>query len=270
MKRKYFLSMVWSQTLLVVLLTVAVDIGAAQATDAVSRHDFKSKWLKITGGGMTGEKGGKPVIILQLKNKKRKPLWVKVHFDVPGLYQDCEATKKFMPKGKAFYDCPQEEIVADTDYPILINIYSDENLTSLVEENSTKMKFSKRDVDALLAWLAPPALPATFKDVVHTEKPGIGASMFGQFKKHGTLVIHKNNIEYTVQKGKSIAIPFSKMRAVSRKQLGPRATNVWVIVEYQDADENKTIGFQASALRGDPKKFEEAYSTLKYVYDINR
>ncbi len=253
--------------LLVILLAIPL-VGYTMQADAAHRPtkgQFSSKWLAITSGGIVGQPGGKPTLLLRFQNKKWKPLWVKVDFRTPEPNQDCGITKRLNPKEGASYFCQLENIVADTDYPIHISIFSDEALTNVVEKTSTKLYFPKQAMATILAAHAPPILPEIFNKVFHTNKPRSGAGSWGTFKKTGTFVINENNVEY-IYKGKKIAIPYSNMRSVSVEQLGSLPGHVWLLIGYQSNGEPKSIGFQPHAIKGNPGDLPKMYSTLKYIF----
>lgn len=269
MKNKSLLRTVCSRIPLVFFLAAMIAIDEVQA-ERVSLSDFKSKWLKMLGGGMWGDqKEKKPTLVIQFKNKKRKALWVKVHFDNPQPNQDCESTKEVKRKGKVIFHCIQQNIVAETDYPVLVAIYSDESLTTLLEENETKFFFDKKDVEALQQLMAQstptqPQLPVSFNNIVHSKKPRGPAVAFSTFKKPGTLTLGESGIEY-VNKRNKIAIPYTALRSASINELGPSPAYVWLVIDYQEGSEGKSIGFQPSAFRGDGGDLSKMHATVKFV-----
>ncbi|MCZ6718090.1 MAG: hypothetical protein O6944_02910 [Gammaproteobacteria bacterium] len=128
----------------------------------------------------------------------------------------------------------------------------------------TKLRFPKAQVDSLLAALAPPTLPKTFDRIVHTKKPRGGAGSFGTFKRSGTLTIDENTVEYVNKKHK-VAIPFTALRSASLEQLGSLPAHVWLVIDYEDNGEAKSIGFQPHAIKGNRGDLSKMHSTVKYI-----
>lgn len=248
---------------LFLLLAGTCSLAAA----APSRQDLKSDWVEIRGGGLIGEIGGKPQLTLQLGNKGTQAVWVQVRMVPPSPNTECALTKPLAPGEAALYSCAQESIVPDADYPIVVTVYRDEAATDQAETRQTSMRFTTRDADALAAYLTVPELPATFADVVGSEKPNsLGSALFGGAAPSGTLVVTTTALQYTLKKTVT-EIPIAQIRSSAVRQLGAPgdSTRTWVIVEYGEAGASRTMGFQGSALRGAGSRVAEIDKAISYA-----
>lgn len=248
-------------TSLALLLSVTTVVEAAQ-----SRHDLKSSWVEVSSGGLVGEVGDKPQLALSLRNKTDRAAWVKVRVAPPSPNAECVITKELKPGEEVGYLCAQEKIVPDADYPIFVTTYRDEALTDEAETAQTAMRFSKRDAAALEEYLAPPGLPATFKDVNSSEKLNVGTALLGAFgSARGTLEVGESGLRYSI-KDKVTEIPVSQIRGVTIRQLRNDALGNWVAVDYAEGDAVRTIGFQGSAMRGDGLRVDEMHKAISYAW----
>lgn len=242
---------------------------AGQQATGPGPADLSSNWVEVSSGGVISEPGGKPELLFTVRNKSERVLWVKVRFAPPSPNPECVLSKKLEPGEKAPYPCGQEKIVADTDYPIFVSVHLNEGLTDQAESAQTKMRFSKRDVDAFEKFLTPPTLPATFKGINSTKEPGIGTALFGPLASmfaddSSTLVVKQDSIEYT-SKNKTVAIPVSQIRSVNIKKFDREGLRAWVVVEYAEPDGKKVISFQGSPNRHSMETLGEIEKAIRYV-----
>ena len=96
--------------------------------------------MSIPGEGLS--------LALDLKNKGKQTVYVLVVFDTPDPSQRCEIAKQLDASQSALFSCPQNSLAPNADYPIEIEIYTDEGRTILVENPTTKFLFSEKDVKA--------------------------------------------------------------------------------------------------------------------------
>ena len=247
----------------ILLLTACASQGP---TFRPSQAEFKSQSLEIKMGTLTGKRGGKPELLLKIFNKKTQDLWVKVIFKAPEPNQSCVIRHKIQSANSTDFICPQQTVVADTPYPIFLEVFSDRDFTNLLEKNTSKMQFPRQEAMAFMKWLSPPELPATFRDIIYTEEFGMSNAFFGAFQSSGSLLITQDNIRYN--KGNTtIDIPASRIVSVTQRQIQPG--NVWVVVEYRKSGTNRIIGFQGSAFSGSTD-IGKLHSTLSYIMEISR
>lgn len=251
-----------------VVILLLSGCAGPQATGLVPA-DFSSNWVEVSSGGVIGEPGGKPELLFTVRNKSERRLWVKVRFAPPSPNPECVLSKKLEPGEKSHYPCRQEKMVPDADYPIFVSVHFNEGLTDQAETAQTKMRFSKRDVDAFEKFLTPPTLPATFKGISSTKEPGIGTALFGPLASmfaddSSTLVVRQDSIEYT-SKDKTFAIPVSQVRSVQIKQYDKTGLRAWVVVEYTEPDGNKVIAFQGNPNRVSMDTLQEIERAIRYV-----
>ena len=108
-----------------------------------SQSEFDSQWVEIAAGSAYGEIGKPLALMLILKNKTDRALWVHVGFTSPDPAQSCTSAKQLAPKGSATYTCAQRQLVADVPYPISVAAFSDQALTQNLETKQTKLRAVK-------------------------------------------------------------------------------------------------------------------------------
>jgi hypothetical protein len=240
-------------------------LGLTGVVDAASKQDLQSSWVDVRSGGLFGEPGGKPHLMLTLRNKTQAAGWVKVRVAAPTPNAECVLVNEIKPGETASYACAQDKIVPDSDYPIFVTTYRDEALTDEAETRQTTMRFSQRDTAAFEEFLAPPALPVTFEDLNSTEKLSMGTALFGGLgRAQGVLVVSESKLRYTL-KDKVIEIPVAQIRNVTVRSPGRDAASAWVVVEYSEGDAPRLIAFQGGAYRGGGPRIEEMNKAISYV-----
>jgi hypothetical protein len=240
-----------------IVLTFLCGVASAQ--------DLKSSWLELNGGGLFGEPGGKPQLMLTLRNKTDRAEWVRVRVAAPAPNAECVLVETIAPGQNVSYRCIQDKLVPDTDYPIFITTFRDESLSDEAETVQTTMRFSKRDTAAFEDFLTPPTIPATFRDLNSSEKLNMGTALFGGMgRAQGVLVVEESGLHYSV-KDKVTDIPVSQIRSATVRQMGRDDSQRWVVVEYSDGATTRTLGFQGSMLRGGGPRIGEIHKAVSYV-----
>lgn len=242
--------------------------STANLAEAAANQDLQSTWIEVTSGVLFGSPGGKPQLLLTLRNKTDATEWVKVRFAPPAPNLECVLVNEIKGGEKAGFACTQEKIVPDTDYPVFVTTYRNQEATDEVETKQTTMRFSRGDTAALEEFLgtaATPGLPATFDDVNSAEKMSLGTALFGGLGRgDGVLVVQESGLRYTFKK-KITEIPVSQMQKVTIRDLGGDDTKRWVVVEYSERDTIRTIGFQGSPFRGAGPRIAEMEKVISYV-----
>ncbi len=251
------------------VVVLLLSACAGQQATGPGPADFSSKWVEVSSGGVIGEPGGKPELLFTVRNKSERRLWVKVRIAPPTPNPECVLSKKLEPGEKAHYPCRQEKVVPDADYPIFVSVHFNEGLTDQAETAQTKMRFSKRDIEAFEKFLTPPTLPATFNSISYSPKePGFGAILFspitsGLADGSDILVVRQDSIEYTSKDKTLVTIPVSQIRSVRIKQLH---TTAWLMIEYMGQDGDIRIAyFQGNPYRHNIKSFQEIERAIRYV-----
>lgn len=251
------------QACMVVCVLSILNGCATPGSDGLrpAKSEFDSQWVEITAGTVTGERGGPPALMLTLNNKTDRSVWVNVGFTSPDPNQNCTTVKELAPKASATYTCPQKEIVADVPYPISVATFSDQALTQNLENKQTKMQFGARDIAAMMAWMTPPKLPATFSDVWYRTDE---AQLLLAYKAKGTLDVSDDKLKFTHDKG-SVEIPLSSIKKVTpKKTLLPDVMNKWVVVQYRVAEKDEMIAFKSDPFFG--KSSDDAiYSAISWA-----
>ncbi len=121
--------------------------GGIQVTVDTS---FASGWVEITIGGLMATENRTLALSLGLANKSNAALWVQVKIDTPDSDVACDSVQKLAVKSATLFSCPQDTIVAERDYPVYINVFTDENRSTLVEKSGTKFRFSEGVIQQML------------------------------------------------------------------------------------------------------------------------
>lgn len=246
-------------------LPVLLLVLGGPARGAPTNAPLDSSWVEMASGGLVGQVGGNPQVRVTLRSKATESAWVQVRIAAPAPNAECVLAKAISAGASESFACDQENIVPDTDYPVLVTVYRDDSLTDVAESTRTVMRFSERDAAAFAEYLAAPELPATFKDVLASENPGVGAALFGGFGGGGTLVVAQRGLQYTA-KAKVTDIPVPAIRSVKIRSFANDQTKQWVTVEYAEADAVRTIGFQGSPFRGGGPRVDEIHKAIFHAW----
>lgn len=250
------------------LFVIALAIFSGCAASGPSglrptKSEFDSQLVEVTYGGLTGERGGLPALLLSLNNKTDHTVWVNISFTLPDQSENCATAKELSPKGTATFICPQNKIVVDVPYPVSVAMFADQALTQNLETKQTKMQFTQRDVAAFMAWMTPPKLPATFADVWYRTDE---AQLLLAYKENGTLTVSSDNLKFAHNKG-SVEIPLSSIKKVTpQKTLFPDIANKWIVIQYRIAEKDEVIAFKSNPFVGKSSN-EDIYSAISWASD---
>ncbi|HUL42184.1 MAG TPA: hypothetical protein VLV32_09835 [Burkholderiales bacterium] len=140
------------------LIIFALCVGSGYAAMQEFRPPksaFNSRWVVIVNGTTVSEEAGQLALMLMLKNKTARTLWVKVTFSSPESSQSCAIVKKLAPQDAAGYTCLQKEMVTNFDYSISITTYADKALTQNLETTETEMRFRPGNMADIKTWTTP-------------------------------------------------------------------------------------------------------------------
>jgi hypothetical protein len=237
---------------------------ASPGSDAFrpSKSEFDSAWVEIAVGSATGQRGQGPALLLILKNKTDRALWVDVAFSSPDPARNCTIAKELSSRGSATYTCPQQQLVADVAYPVSVATFSDRALTQNLERKATKLQFKAADLVTFNKLLAPLRLPATFTDVWYRTDE---VQVLIAYKEKGTLSVGADKLQFTHAKG-TIEIPMASVKKVNPpKTMGMDIVNRWVVVEYRAPDKDALIAFKSAPFSGKSDDFE-IYETIDWAF----
>ncbi len=120
---------------------------------------FSSEWVEIVNIKVTVTPNEGGVLSIALRNKSEQSLWVTLVVRTPDPTQDREITGMLDAGGTETFKCSQTMLIPKKDYRLLVQIYKDEGLRTLLGSPETTFRFRKSDVDkfaALVASAIPP------------------------------------------------------------------------------------------------------------------
>jgi hypothetical protein len=204
-------------------------------------------------------KEGHAEVAVGITNPTDTPIWANVSIDAPERIQ-CGGGQTALPvKNRIWVGCPVDDIVADREYPLTVEVYLDEKLSVPAGKREGKGRFTWSDVEWLQAQLKPLVFPLKMEGVVLSNSESPFAAISGAA---GTLVVDEQDLKYSNAK-KTLAIPAAQIRAVKPKI----QRDHWIIVvEYQDGDKRKTAVFQRSYGRGTHEGLDLFMRGLMAVY----
>lgn len=141
------------RSLFVLVLISTVIIGCVPRQSGGVRppsNQLSSQWVNMTMGGMMASTETGTALTLNLANKSNNALSISVSFKVPDPKQQCKIEKQIKNNGSTLFQCPQTSVITNVDYPVSITIYTIglQGEKQLVENTSTKFRFSKEDAEA--------------------------------------------------------------------------------------------------------------------------
>src|SRR5262245_1691663 len=158
-----------------VLLSVA---GIAATPDgAHAAKKFSSTYVDLLGASAMAPAGERPAVVVGLANKTESAFWVRVRFQASTGGTACDTVRRVEAKAQVVLGCPQDTLLADTDYPFTISVYVDSTLARAQDENASTVRFKRGDLKALAALTTAMHLPQSYEHVLFTEKLGLGAMM---------------------------------------------------------------------------------------------
>lgn len=242
----------------------SMDLGLGLDIIKPAQKVEKTGWIEVAGKEMTGIKGGKPTLSLELHNEGQGPEWIKVRFDTPGTDKKCEVVKLVEWGYNKTFTCPLEEIVANTDYPATIDVYLDEKLTRLADTYTTIMRFDDIKVQTFQKWQKPPTLPAVFKNVAYEEGEGYTRVLYGATGKARTLSVGYSELTYKGE-DRNIVIPIGKINSVELWRGNAQHTHAWAVVDYNNGTDNKIIAFQPKTIYKHVAIVKDMVTAIGYV-----
>ena len=260
-------------------LTLAILLGGLlNSAEATSKEfesyghgpkDLKSEWVSFTSAGLMFSPSLGIAIGLDLENRSESPIWVKLTIPAQGSRSACEQVAALASKRGTTVTCPRDTIVPDIEYPMTVEVFRDSGMTSSAERDTTQLRFHKGDLEVLGNLQAATVFPRTYKDVVYKKKLGVTTAVFGQLgpPSEGTLTVSSEGVEWKTKK-QTVSVPVAQIRAVRTDHLGPRVTDAWVVVEYEEGGAAKVMALQPSAFRGaGPKAVPLIYTSLKALLE---
>ena len=88
-----------------------------------------------------------------------------VRFQSPPGAAACDSSSRIAPKGRVIIGCPQDTLLADTDYAFTISVYLDSTLARAQDENASSVRFRREDLQAFTELTVAMTLPQTFEHV---------------------------------------------------------------------------------------------------------
>ena len=258
------------------LLTVVLNCGCVTLAAAKSRgwdsdgpgpKDFVSERIKFTSAALMLSPSKGIALGFELENRSESPLWVKLIVRGKDSVIVCDQAAALVSKGRATIVCPSDTIAPEFVYPITVEIYPDSTMASVTERGGTQVRFRKKDLDELGVLKAATSLPRVYKDVVYKKKLGLATAVFGQLgpPSEGTLTASSDGIEWKSKK-QTVHVPAAQIRAVKIERVGPRSTDAWVVVEYDEGGASKLMVLQPSAFRGHgPDDVPNIFASLQAV-----
>jgi len=147
------------------LLLLAVAWIAVTATDAQAAKKFSSPYVDLVQATAMTPAGGRPSLAVFLANRTDITLWARVRFQSPAGAAACDSSSRIAPKGRVIIGCPQDTLLADTDYAFTISVYLDSTLARAQDENASSVRFRREDLQAFTELTVAMTLPQTFEHV---------------------------------------------------------------------------------------------------------
>jgi hypothetical protein len=210
--------------------------------------------------------GERPSVVVGLANKTGTTFWVRVRFQSPTGGAACDTARRVAAKGQVVLGCPQDTLLADTDYPFTVSVYMDSTLTRAQDENASTVRFKREDLKAFTALTTAMKLPQTYEHVLHTEKLGLGAMMIPNAGGGSRLTVNPDGLEYESSKG-TITIAGSQVTAI--KTVSGGSFGPWVVVQYEVAGQKKLLGLRPSSMTGSAS-VEHIRASLEQLFSSTR
>ena len=224
------------------LLLLAAAWIAVSPTAALAGKKFSSPYVDLVQANAMTPAGGRPSLVVFLANRTETTLWARVRFQSPPGVAACDSSRRLAPKGRALIGCPQDTLLADTDYAFTVSVYLDSTLARAQDENASSVRFRREDLKAFTELTGAMTLPQTYEHVVHREKLGLGAMML-QGGSGSRLVVTSDSLEYDAESG-ILRIAATQITAV---KLSPGGSfGPWLVVQYVEAGENRLLALRPS------------------------
>jgi hypothetical protein len=227
---------------------VLAGITATPAGSQAAKK-FSSPYVNLLQASAMSFPGGRPAVLVALANGTGTTIWVRVRFQSPAGGAPCDTANRVAPKGQAIFACPQDTLLAETDYPFTVSVYLDSTLTRAQDENSSVVRFRRDALAAFAGFTTSMQLPQTYEHVVHTKKLGFGAMMMPG-GSGSRLIVNPDGLEYAMN---SDTIRIAAGQITGIKDANGGSLGPWVVVQYEVAGEKRTLGLRPSATNGSAK-----------------
>ena len=248
------------------LLLFALVCIVATPDRAHAAKKFSSPYVDLVAASAMAPAGERPSVVVGLANKTESTFWVRVRFASPTGGAACDTVRRVAAKSQVLLGCPQDTLLADTDYPFTVSVYMDSTVTRAQDENASSVRFKRGDLKAFTALTNAMTLPQTYEHILSTEKLGFGTMMLPPVGGGSRLTVNPDGLEYEAHKG-TITIAGSQITAIktaSGGSLGP-----WVVVQYEVAGEKKMLGLRPSSTNGSAS-IEHIRASLEQLYSSTR
>lgn len=248
------------------LLLFALAWIATTPDRAHAAKKFSSPYVDLLAASAMAPAGERPSLVVGLANKTETAFWVRVRFQSPTGGAACDTARRVAAKGQVMLGCPQDTLLADTDYPFTVSVYMDSTLTRAQDENASTVRFKRGDLKAFAALTTAMKLPQTYEHVVCTEKLGLGAMMAPPMGGGSRLTVNPEGLEYESGNG-TIKIAGSQVTAIKTASGG--SFGPWVVVQYEVAGEKKLLGLRPSPTIGSAS-VENIRASLEQLFSSTR
>jgi len=228
------------------LLLLAVAWYAAMPLSAQAGKKFASPYVDLIQASAMTPAGGRPSLLVMLANRTGTTLWVRVRFQSPPGGAACDSSRRLAPRGQTLIGCPQDTLLAETDYPFTVSVYMDSTLARAQDENASTVRFRREDLEAFTELTGSMQLPQTYEHVVHRQKLGLGAMMM-QGGAGGRLLVTADSLEYDDEKDvvRIAAKQITAVRLAPGGSFGP-----WLVVDYLDSGDKHLLALRPSPTNG--------------------
>jgi hypothetical protein len=246
-------------------LMLALAGIAATPVGSQAAKKFASPYVKLVEASAMSAPGERPALMVSLANSTGTTFWVRVRFQAAAVGTTCDTARRVAPKAQAMFACPQDTLLADTDYPFTVSVYLDSTLTRAQDENSSTVRFRREDLAAFSDYTHSMQLPQVYEHVVHTQKLGLGA-MFMPGGSGSRLTVNPDGLEYATG---SDTIRIAAGQITSIKEANGGSVGPWVVVQYEVAGEKRTLGLRPSATNGSART-ENIRASLDQLFSTTR
>jgi hypothetical protein len=186
------------------------------------------------------QSGGKLEIVLSMRNKAERTLWVRV--GITDGTRDCVATYELWVHTSASHECPQLAILPDTDYPVTVTSYTDAALSQQLEARRATMRFPAAELAAMTKYLAP-QFPVTLQGVWYRTDE---FRPFLPYKESGDLTVYPDKLLFSYEGG-SLELPIAAITMLTPDTFLERDID-WLEVKYRQAGKDGVLYLRPATL----------------------